>query len=216
MPVNLKGGKGYKKGKHDNTESQIPECNEAQNQMYGRAMKSLGNRRFKIFCNDNKERICKVCGSMRKSQWVEPGSIVLISIRDLSMSTVHGTSGASVDIGDIINLVDPTIIGKMKKIEGINPLLFTNIEARDSASLKKSIKALEDGVEEVDDFFTRGSDEEGEEGEEGDAEEEEEVEEKAERKAKKKENELKITAARNAKAREAKAEAEADVNIDDI
>ena len=218
MPVNLKGGKGYKKGKHDNTESQIPECNEAQNQMYGRAMKSLGNRRFKIFCNDNKERICKVCGSMRKSQWVEPGSIVLISIRDLSMSTVHGTSGASVDIGDIINLVDPTIIGKMKKIEGINPLLFTNIEARDSASLKKSIKALEDGVEEVDDFFTRGSDDEGEAEADGDEEEEEDVEEKAERKAKKKENELKITAARNAKAREAQAkeDAEADVNIDDI
>lgn len=209
MPVNLKGGKGYKKGKHDNSESQIPECNEGQNQMYGRAMKSLGNRRFKIFCNDNKERICKVCGSMRKSQWVEPGSIVLISIRDLSMSTVHGTSGASVDIGDIINLVDPTIIGKMKKIEGINPLLFTNIEARDSASLKKSIKALEDGVEEVDDFFTRGSDEEGEEEEEDSLEQEE----KAERKAKKKENELKITAARNAKAREAE---EADVNVDDI
>ena len=212
MPVNLKGGKGYKKGKHDNSESQIPECNEGQNQMYGRAMKSLGNRRFKIFCNDNKERICKVCGSMRKSQWVEPGSIVLISIRDLSMSTVHGTSGASVDIGDIINLVDPTIIGKMKKIEGINPLLFTNIEARDSASLKKSIKALEDGVEEVDDFFTRGSDDEGDAEEDADAEDSLEQEEKAERKAKKKENELKITAARNAKAREA----EADVNVDDI
>jgi len=210
MPVNFKGGKGYKKGKHDNSESQIPECNEGQNQMYGRAMKSLGNRRFKIFCNDNKERVCKVCGSMRKSQWVEPGSIVLISIRDLSMSTVHGTSGAAVDIGDIINLVDPTIIGKMKKIEGINPLLFTNIEARDSASLKKSIKALEDGVEEVDDFFTRGSDEEGEE--EDDSLEQEE---KAERKAKKKENELKITAARNAKAKDAEAE-DADVNIDDI
>ena len=145
---------------------------------------------------------------MRKSQWVEPGSIVLISIRDLSMSTVHGTSGAAVDIGDIINLVDPTIIGKMKKIEGINPLLFTNIEARDSASLKKSIKALEDGVEEVDDFFTRGSDDEGEEEDNS-----LEVEEKAERKAKKKENELKITAARNAKAKEAE---DADVNIDDI
>ena len=195
MP-NAKGGKGYKKGKHDGAEAQLLECNEGQNQMYGRTMKSLGNRRFRIFCNDNKERVCKVCGSMRKSQWVEPGSIVLISIRDLSMSTVHGAS-SDVDIGDIIGLIDQSLIGKMKKVPGVNPLLFTNIEARDKTSLNKSIKAQEEGVEE-DDFFTRGSDDEDED-------------EKAERKEKKKAKELEIASARDTKYNE-----DADVNIDDI
>lgn len=204
MP-NAKGGKGYKKGKHDGSEAQLLECDEGQNQMYGRAMKSLGNRRFRIFCNDNKERVCKVCGSMRKSQWVEPGSIVLISIRDLSMSTVHGSSG-DVDIGDIIGLIDQSLIGKMKKIPGINHLIFTNVEARDKTSLSKSIKAQEDGLDEVDDFFTRGSDDDDDE-DQGD------VEEKAERKEKKKAKELEISSARNTKYQEAD---NADVNIDDI
>ena len=200
MP-NAKGGKGYKKGKHDDSEAQLIECNESENQMYGRAMKSLGNRRFRIFCNDNKERICKVCGSMRKSQWVEQGSLVLISIRDLSMSTVHGND--QVDIGDIIGLIDPSLTGKMKKLPGINPLLFTNVETRDSALLKKIVKDQEDGVEEVDDFFTRGSDEEGE----GEQEE-------VQRKEKKKAKELEISAARNAKYQD---DSESpDVNVDDI
>jgi len=201
MP-NAKGGKGYKKGKHDDSEKQLLECDEGQNQMYGRTMKSLGNRRFRIFCNDNKERVCKVCGSMRKSQWVEPGSLVLISIRDLSMSTVHGGTG-DVDIGDIIGLIDPSLIGKMKKVPGVNPLLFTNVETRDKSLLNKSIKAQEDGLEEVDDFFTRGSDEEGED---------ENEEEKAERKEKKKAKELEISAARNTKYDTT----DADVNVDDI
>ena len=200
MP-NAKGGKGYKKGKHDDSEKQLLECNESQNQMYGRAMKSLGNRRFRIFCNDNKERICKVCGSMRKSQWVEPGSLVLISIRDLSMSTVHGSQ--DVDIGDIIGLIDPSLIGKMKKVDGVNPLLFTNVETRDKNLLNKSIKAQEDGVDEIDDFFTRGSDDESEaEGQD---------DEKAERKEKKKAKEQEISAARNTKYKE-----DDDINIDDI
>jgi initiation factor 1A len=198
MP-NAKGGKGYKKGKHDDSEKQLLECNESQNQMYGRAMKSLGNRRFRIFCNDNKERICKVCGSMRKSQWVEPGSLVLISIRDLSMSTVHGSQ--DVDIGDIIGLIDPSLIGKMKKVDGVNPLLFTNVETRDKNLLNKSIKAQEDGVDEIDDFFSRGSDDESE-GQD---------DEKAERKEKKKAKEQEISAARNTKYKE-----DDDINIDDI
>lgn len=190
MP-NAKGGKGYKKGKHDDSEAQLLECNESQNQMYGRTMKSMGNRRFRIFCNDNKERICRVCGSMRKSQWVEQGSIVLISIRDLSMSTVHGAQ--EVDIGDIIGLVDPRVIGKMKKLEGINPLLFTNVETKDSSSLKKIVKSQEDGEEEDDDFFSRGSGDEDEE-----------------RKEKKKERELEISSARNTKYQEESEEIDID------
>jgi len=207
MP-NAKGGKGYKKGKHDDTEKQFLECDESQNQMYGRTMKSLGNKRFRIFCNDNKERICKVCGSMRKSQWVEPGSLVLISIRDLSMSSVD--TSKEIDIGDIIGLIDHSLIGKMKKVPGVNPLLFTNVETRDKNLLSKSIKAQEDGLEEVDDFFTRGSDDEGEADADADAEGDEE---KAERKEKKKAKEQEISSARNTKYRE---DHNGDINIDDI
>ena len=193
MP-NAKGGKGYKKGKHDGDEAQLLECNESENQMYGRAMKSLGNRRFRIFCNDNKERICKVCGSMRKSQWVEQGSLVLISIRDLSMTTVEKEK--EIDIGDIIGLIDPRVIGKMKKLPGINPLLFTNVETKDANALKKSVKAQEEGVsEDEDDIFSRGSDDEEEE-----------------RRERKKAKEQEISAARVTKYEES----DSDIDIDKI
>jgi initiation factor 1A len=191
MP-NAKGGKGYKKGKHDGDEAQLLECKESENQMYGRAMKSLGNRRFRIFCNDNKERICKVCGSMRKSQWVEQGSLVLISIRDLSMTAVPVTE---VDIGDIIGLIDPRVIGKMKKLPGINPLLFTNVETKDINSLKKSIKAQEEGEEE-DDIFSRGSGSE--------------EEDRKERKEAKKAQELAVASARNTKYQDSDSEIDID------
>ena len=216
MP-NAKGGKGYKKGKHDDSDKQLLECNEAENQMYGRAMKSLGNRRFRIFCNDNKERICRVCGSMRKSEWIEPGSLVLISIRELSMSTVHGKGSEGekeVNIGDIIGLIDPSLVGKMKKLPNVNPILFTNVETRDKALLNKSIKAQEDGVDEVDDFFSVNSNDE-----EAEAEDEDDTleaaEEKAARKEKKKAKEQEISSARNMKNSQSN-RADADIDIDRI
>jgi initiation factor 1A len=208
MPPNAKGGKGYKKGKNDDADAQLLECNESQNQMYGRAMKSLGNRRFLIFCNDNKERICRVCGSMRKSQWVERGSIVLISLRDVSMS-IDKEDRKNIDIGDIIGLVDPSLIGKMKKVDGINPLLFTNIEDRDSTSLKKSIKAQDEGVDEdADDFFTRGSDAESECEEEVEGEEDK----AAKLKAKTKTRDTERDTARTNKY----IDGDTEINIDDI
>lgn len=207
MP-NAKGGKGYKKGKHDEGDAELIECNAAENQMYGRAMKSLGNRRFQVFCNDTKERICRVCGSMRKSQWIEKGSIVLISLRDLSMSTVHGDNKKDIQNGDIIGLIDPSLIGKMKKIPGINPLLFIDIENRESESLKKSIKAQKDGlVEDEDDFFNRGSEDEDESEGEGEGEEEGG---KAKLKEKAKERDIERGVARGIKY------ADDDINIDDI
>jgi len=211
MP-NAKGGKGYKKGKHDEGDAELIECNADENQMYGRAMKSLGNRRFQVFCNDNKERICRVCGSMRKSQWIEKGSIVLISLRDLSMSTVHGSDKKDIQNGDIIGLIDPSLIGKMKKVPGVNPLLFVDIENRESESLKKSIKAQKDGIlEDEDDFFNRDSDSDSDSksgDEEGDNDEKEKKQ-----KEKAKERDVERGLARGIKYKE---NDDCDINIDDI
>ena len=206
MPSNVKGGKGYKKGKHADSEPQMIECDSSQNQMYGRVMKSLGNRRFRIFCNDNKERICRICGSMRKSQWVEEKLLVLISIRDLYNTT---ESRQTTETGDIIGLIDTGLYGKMKKLPGINPLLFVDDRAKDK----------------VDDIFDRGEVSDSEENSDSG----EEVAEK--RKEKAKQREAEISARRNAKYGDglgpsdapspspasASAEGEeADLNIDDI
>lgn len=152
MPPNVKGGKGYRKGKHSGlAESKVIEWDEEEGQMLGRTMKKLGDRRFRIFCNDNKERICKLTGSMRKSDWVDEGSIVLIGIRDIGTSTTT----KSAEIADILAVVELQTYGKLKKQEGVNPLLFTHVESEDKDSMLRKIQAQESGQNVDDDVFER-------------------------------------------------------------
>jgi len=141
---------------------------------------------------------------MRKSQWVEEKLLVLISIRDLYNTT---ESRQTTETGDIIGLIDTGLYGKMKKLPGINPLLFVDDRAKDK----------------VDDIFDRG---EVSDSEENSDTGEEEVAEK--RKEKAKQREAEISARRNAKygdgladapspaSAPSHAEEEADLNIDDI
>jgi len=159
MPVNKQGGKGCKKGKNGTKEDDnilMVECNANDGQMFGRVLKPLGDRRFTIFCNDYKERICKLAGSIRKNDRVEKGGIVLVSLRDLSLSAT--------ELGDIISTVDSRLYGKLKKLEGINPLLFANVEDQDSSEVARRVKAMEQDDE---DLFDRGGDTDEEE-EDGD------------------------------------------------
>jgi len=161
MPPNLKGGKGYRKGKHATAdEAKMLDWDESQGQMLGRALRKLGDRRFRVFCNDSKERICKLAGGMRKSEWVDEGAIILIGIRQLTTATtVKGE-----EIGDILSVIDTRIYGKLKKQDGVNPLLFTHVEDEDAAAMKKKINALKSGEGVDDDVFER-------EGEESEADE---------------------------------------------
>jgi initiation factor 1A len=156
MPPNAKGGKGYKKGKHGgNDEPVFIECNERDNQMYGRVVDNLGQRRFRVYCNDNVKRICKICGSMRKSEWVEKGLIVVIGIRDLSESKYNANS-ADIKIGDIIRIIDYSLYGKLKKIDTVNPILFTDIENTSDAEIARRLFAIQQGELQDDDIFDRG------------------------------------------------------------
>jgi initiation factor 1A len=150
MPPNQKGGKGYKKGKHSSEESKMFDWDESDGQMLGRVTKTLGNRRFKIYCNDNKERICKLCGSIRKGQWVNDGCIVLISLRGLSDRD---------DDADIIHVPDSGLYSKLKKMEGVNPSLFIAFDGKD---VQKVMKNVADGKHEDDELFVREGDEEEE------------------------------------------------------
>lgn len=106
MPVsrNLRGGKAFKKGKK-------PAAGAADkvdkffgrdaDQDYARAVTMLGNRRVRCFCNDGKERICKIRGSLckgPKKQKIEVGDIVLISYRTFEESdSDEDISGNQVD-----------------------------------------------------------------------------------------------------------------------
>ena len=214
---NTQGGKGYRKGKH--TEVVATKVEWEEDQMLGRVVKALGNKRFRVYCNDNRERICKLAGSIRKSQWCEDGTIVILSLRGMS-NTSAGASNKD-DIGDIIEVIDSRLIGKLKKMDGVNPALFASFTEHTVEEIKKKVAAGA-SLEEEDDLFER--EEEGEE----EAEEEEEEEEDEEESGLNEMEKRKVKAlAREKKAKERDQERSAkrsskgaagggDVDIDDI
>uniref|UniRef100_A0A6C0KP13 S1-like domain-containing protein n=1 Tax=viral metagenome TaxID=1070528 RepID=A0A6C0KP13_9ZZZZ len=218
MPPNVKGGKGYRKGKHSGLqELKIIEWDEEQGQMLGRTMKKLGDRRFRIFCNDNKERICKLAGSMRKSDWVDEGSIVLIGIRDLTTSTT--SKGA--EVGDILSVIEMQLYGKLKKQEGVNPLLFTHVETEEKSVMARKIQAQESGQNVDDDVFERDGEASHGEDEEYNNEEEPvltgiEGEEQKKRKEKEREESRKLKDQEISSKRSSKYRSNGDVDIDNL
>ena len=105
--------------------------------MYGRIVKLLGNCNVLVFCNDNKERICHIRGSMRKKVWLGPGDIVLISLRDTE------------DRGDVCARYDPRVIHRLQgRDKTINDRLFAAIEKCDTLTAKMTHLGLaDDGFE---------------------------------------------------------------------
>jgi initiation factor 1A len=200
MP-NKKGGKGYKKGKHGgDSEAKLVEWDEKAGQMLGRVLKALGNRRFRVYCNDNKERLAKLCGSTRKSEWVSEGSIVLIGIRELGTTTAT----KSEEVCDILTIVDTGVYGKLKKMDGVNILLFSAVEKDDAEEKARKKKLQEEGKAEDDDVFDRDEDDEDDEEESSDDEgltgEEKQKKKQANRELKKKKQDEKIAKGRAVKA----------------
>ena len=68
----------------------LPELAEDGSQMYGMIVRLVGGDRMTVLCNDNKEWMCKICGSMRKREWVNAGDFVKISTREWDGSTADG------------------------------------------------------------------------------------------------------------------------------
>lgn len=126
--VNLQGGKKYKSGKGGNT-PKVDVHEVGAGQMVGRVIRNPGNRYMQVYCNDDKQRLCKIKGGLRKRVWFIVGDIVLISIRDIGVSMTETSKG---ERGDILAKYDPTIYNKLKKEYDVNPILFTNIETTGS------------------------------------------------------------------------------------
>jgi len=117
MP-NLKGGKKYKAGKNTDEKPELHEIGHGQ--MVGRIIKNLGDRNLMVYCNDGKERICHIRGSMTKKKCkLEIGDIILFSFRDE-------------DRGDILAKYVREVHSQLKKEEGINQQLFITIESFDA------------------------------------------------------------------------------------
>jgi len=161
MPRNLTGGNKAKSGKNDlGRVAELHTIDESQGQMAGRILRSLGDRNMLIYCNDGKERIAHIRGSLRKKvAKLEVGDIVLISLRGESMGV---SSGSSMDRGDILAKYERDVYRQLKNVEGINPKLFNQLEVMDVKQRASNI------VNVVDDcgFDMDGSDEEKEDDQE--------------------------------------------------
>jgi translation initiation factor 1A len=108
-------------------EPDIHECGSGQ--MYGRVTKLLGGYHVMVYCNDDRERMCTIRGTMRKKVWISVGDMVLISLRECVSSD---------DKADICARYDPKVIYKLRKIDpSINPKLFVDQnEKMDDASVE--------------------------------------------------------------------------------
>ena len=152
MP-NLQGGKKYKSSKHSQETKAILHPVE-EGQQIGRILKVLGNKRMIVYCNDNNQRICKIRGALGKRSWIEKGDIVLISLRDNLAAGVNGTSikeDVSSERGDILEKYDPSVLGKLKKEDGINTKLFLNLENMEDGKIRAGLDTINDEGQE--DFF---------------------------------------------------------------
>ena len=92
MPKNTKGGKKFKKMKHNLEENRVLEQPEDM-QEYAIVNKLLGNSRVTLsYVKDNKELVnCigVISGRLRKKkQWVKSGNFVIISERDFEKDKV--------------------------------------------------------------------------------------------------------------------------------
>jgi initiation factor 1A len=175
MP-NIRGGKGYKSGKdkkkHGESEN-IEFITKGPDQMVGRLVRLLGDLNAMIYCQDNKQRVCKICRSVKKSVRFEVGDVVLISLRDCEVPNEQLIAGVRGSRGDILARYHPYQYSELKN-EGLNPYIFGNIETVSEIS-----KLIGEGKEadaekfaqaaaqaEDDDIFDRDAEEEEEDDDE--------------------------------------------------
>ena len=144
MPAsrNLRGGKAFKKGKKPAAggDEKVPKFfGRDADQDYARAIAMLGHRRVRCLCNDGKERICKIRGSLckgPKKQKIEVGDIVLISYRafedsdsdseseDVSGNLARQGQGGQSQVADIMYKYSRAHWRDIRKESGIHHNLF--------------------------------------------------------------------------------------------
>ena len=59
----------------------------AGNDVMGIVKKMLGFDRVMVSCQDGKERLCRIRGSMKRRMWIRVGDIVLVSPWDFQSET---------------------------------------------------------------------------------------------------------------------------------
>lgn len=175
MP-NIRGGKSYKKSKGKTKfgeDEDVAFLEIAKDQMVGRVLKLLGNLNATVYCQDNKQRLCKICRSIKKSVRFDVGDVVLISLRDCEVSTAELAKGVRGDKGDILDRFHPKQFKELKERSGVNPAIFLTLSSVNEMAIKvgngdlAGALALAETAEEdiFDRSGTKPEDEESEESE---------------------------------------------------
>ena len=86
MPTNKLGGKRFKKGKKNtnNDGAQFPIAEDGQ--LYGKVIKKCGGLYLDVLCSDDVNRKAYIRGALRKTCWMNPDDILLISCRDFAQN----------------------------------------------------------------------------------------------------------------------------------
>ncbi len=150
--------------------------------MVARALRLLGNRNVLCYCNDDRLRICHICGKMKcgKSRIetrIEAGDMVLISLRDFRTGTA-AIKGDKPDRGDIVAKYAHELLSKLKREPGINPKLFSKLETMDGMTLSElGVDKSKEKIVDDDDcgFLIEDSDSEAEAAAAAEAEERNEI-----------------------------------------
>jgi initiation factor 1A len=130
MP-NIRGGKSYKKSKGKTKfgeDEEVAYLEIADDQMVGRILKLLGNLNVTVYCQDNKQRLCKICRAIKKSVRFEVGDVVLISLRDCEVSQSELDKGVRGSRGDILDKFHPKQFKELKE-NGVNPAIFLTLDS---------------------------------------------------------------------------------------
>lgn len=176
MP-NIRGGKSYKKSKGKTKfgeDDEVAYLEIASDQMVGRLVRLLGNLNATVYCQDNKQRLCKICRSIKKSVRFDVGDVVLISLRDCEVAKADLAKGIRGERGDILDKFHPKQFKELKD-SGINSAIFLTLDSVNEIATKlengdeAGAKAVADNAHE--DIFDRsGVDLEDEESSEEDME----------------------------------------------
>jgi len=59
----------------------------ASTDVFGIALKLLGNDRVLVRCQDGYERVCRIRGKMKRRVWIRVGDVVLVSPWDFQFKT---------------------------------------------------------------------------------------------------------------------------------
>jgi translation initiation factor 1A len=83
MVKNTTGGNKHKKGKNSNFKKnrQITYADNNET-LYALVISPLGGCKFKVHCSDMTDRIANVRGALHKSTFINPGDVILVSVRD--------------------------------------------------------------------------------------------------------------------------------------